>query len=144
MNDPVLEAYESAHYFIEDSEISLRFEIGKLCPELDLWLEKNGFNTAVFITAHNPHSQILTPLDNCQRQSKLVRELLSQGYCYLKGYSTDAEHIWPEEESLLVPNMDLSHALCLARKYQQKAVVWIEYQAEPELRVAVVETINNQ
>jgi len=115
------QAYEDTDYFILDPEI--HFKHGRRNDILDKYLSTIGKKTWIFISAANPRSIIQADDINRWQNINLEFDLTAKSlaYVYAKGKSND--HNWPEEESFLVFDMEISEALALAKLYDQNAIL---------------------
>ncbi|TQV72999.1 DUF3293 domain-containing protein [Aliikangiella marina] len=82
--------------------------------------------SAVFMTACNPSSVILSEQKNYLRTVELGDEIRSRNYCFLSGYSTDDQQHWPREESFLIFDVSIAAAFEIANQFDQLAFLVID------------------
>lgn len=107
--------------------------IGQRSAAADSLIQRYNANTAVFITACNPYSNVLSAEENRARNHALEQELVSDGYRFFQALGQDPDAKWPSEASFFVLDMRRPAALALGQKYQQNAVVWYEKGQSAEL-----------
>ncbi len=133
--DPeLIRRYEEANYHVSETDRRITFRVNEKNPDLDKLLDDHNSQIAVFITAHNPKSQVLSPAENDLAQNKLLEELKDRGLYWLAGESGDAGGNWTPESSVLVFGMDRDTATTLARQFRQHAYICIE-RGQPPLLV---------
>ena len=125
-----VKAYLDANYSIEAVGADIRLEVNKTNPLLTKIMSDYQVVTAAFITAFNPHSQIVDFGVNKNMQLRLVRDVLTLGYSYLKGFGESSEGGWLKEESILILGITENKAEFLADQYRQNGYLWINSQDE--------------
>lgn len=125
----LLPLYLETDYHIPDLKTSL--SIGQRNPEVDLWLAKHHANHAVFITAFNPNSEVLSTAMNHKRNLELAMQLDS--FSYLKGRGIPQNTGWIPEDSFLVMELPEDLTLDLMKQFGQLAVVWHQYSQPSRL-----------
>lgn len=132
-NTNLLAAYTNALYVVfAEQPITLRIDHQN--RQIEQLLEGFGRQTAVFITACNPNSVQLAAAENERRMQLLLRDNSVLNLPYLHGESRDPTGNWPVEASLLLPGMDRHQGQKLARRFEQKAFVFVQ-QGIPRLIV---------
>ena len=103
-------------------------------PNLALhqFLRQHAATTFAFITACNPMSQEISPVENKQRNYQLAAALMNYHYYPAAGVPAAGEE-WQPEESFFVLNITRGEAVELGRKYQQLAILFGEIEKKPEL-----------
>lgn len=81
IDEELLKAYTDARFCIY-SEPALTLQVGTEPTELKTLMLKHAVSTAAFITAFNPYSQLLSDLENNQRNSKLHADIQHGGYTF--------------------------------------------------------------
>ncbi|AGA31852.1 hypothetical protein TVNIR_0139 [Thioalkalivibrio nitratireducens DSM 14787] len=134
--DPaLLAAYRAAEYVVPIGSRVCRLRIGQPVPEsMQQWLAARG--GAGWISACNPGSRPLTLLENLRRHQDLFRCLQAEGFDALVGYATDPAGQWPDETSLLVPDIALERLNRLALDFGQVAFLWLERAQPPRMWLA--------
>ena len=133
IDSSLIQSYKATTYHVNNAGDGVEFFIGKFNPELDSILNQHETRTAAFITAHNPHSQIVSTAKNTRAHEILLKELQSTGYKCLTGYGTDPDGRWPPETSILILAIDQPGATALAAQLDQNAYVWIAAGTPPAL-----------
>ncbi len=132
--DPeLIRRYEEANYRVSETDLHITFRVDEKNPDLDKLLDDHNTRIAVFITAHNPKSQVLSPVENDIAQNKLLEELKNRELCWLAGEGVDPEGNWTPETSVLVFGMDRDTGTKLARQFRQHAYIWIQRGQPPHL-----------
>ncbi|WP_373552803.1 DUF3293 domain-containing protein [Haliscomenobacter sp.] len=130
----LLQAYLSTCYRVCFSpESRLDIHIGQKHPELDQHLLEVGYAHWLFITAWNPHSQLLEVSQNAAQNLALLETIQNLQLPYLIGWGIGADGTWLAEESFWVAGIERNAALDLGKKWAQNAVVWGEIGKEAEL-----------
>ena len=83
----------------------------------------NKMENWAFITAWNPHPDILSLVENQSRNKQLEQDIKQLGLKYSLGIGISEDQKW-SEESLFIENIDLNKANELASKYRQLAFVY--------------------
>ena len=108
-------------------------QVGVSSPVLLQAMQQQGVRQASLITACNPHSEMLSPLDNERRMQQLRDGLLQEGWNWTPAFGRDPVNQWPGEDSLLIWHMTPVQASEWGRRWQQNAVLHIDGDAVPEL-----------
>lgn len=98
---------------------------------LDQFLE--AANTWAFITAWNPKSEALSPIENKQRNELLVEEVKKRSFIYFPGAGVPDDDNWSPEDSFLIVDISKEAAIALGKKYRQNAIVFGEVGGVAEL-----------
>lgn len=126
-------AYRATTYrvFLPEGVVELR--IDSVSSDFAAWLKAKGVNTWAIVTAANPGSQQISIRENAEHQAKLECELLEAGFepFVVEAVADDGQ--WPVEESCLVPGIDPSKVIALARQFGQNAVLLGESDGVPRL-----------
>lgn len=132
--DPALiESYKAAVYLVRDTNRRVAFRIENESADLDRLLDARSSRTAVFLTAHNPGSQVLSPVENDLAHEELLKELRNVGLCWLTGDGVDPGGEWIAETSVMILGIDRIAGATLARQFGQNAYVWIQRGEPPQL-----------
>jgi hypothetical protein len=122
--DPELQtAYLRTAYWVEARPQPIALRVGERSLALDRVLARQRARQWAFITAWNPHSQLLAPWRNAARQNQLLQVLRRAGYRWLPALGEGDDPAWPPEPSVLVLGMSARDAVRLARRFGQNAVV---------------------
>lgn len=126
-------AYLAAEYRVDDPRLRCVLAIGQPCAALSDWLRQHHYDSAAFITAWNPRSEIRPDDENSEalRQLRGAVEALGLPALIAVGRSRVAAH---HEPSLLVPGLTLEGAHALMRRFEQNAFLWFE-RAEGRVRL---------
>lgn len=125
----LLEAYLTTDYFVSDDP-PLLIRVGEQNDDARILLASFGVETAAFITAWNPGSQVLTDDENDARQSELLAEIEAARLNYLVGYGERENWL---EYSYLVLGITREAALVIAEQFEQNAFIWLDQKGVPEL-----------
>lgn len=115
-----IEAYLKAEYHVDGFAEPIL--IGRENAELGTLLKANKASEWCFITAWNPMSQELSRSENEARNEELGNALSE--YAVFGGEGRDPEGIWEAERSFLVIGISRANAVALARKYNQRAILY--------------------
>jgi len=112
-------------------------QVNQIPPDaLGDWLDRCGGGS--WLTAHNPGSRKLSPLENVVRHQALWQVLGSLLPAagreqVLVGYAADPAAIWPDEIGLLIPGLQPAVATELARQFGQAAFLYLAPQEPVQL-----------
>lgn len=122
--DPVAleRAYRNARYCVDDPAGRLTLRIGEPCTPLQALLRKKQVGAWAFVTACNPRSQRLSPLDNMTRHQRLLVRVSSLGLEALAAHAAADDGGWTEQ-GLLILGIDEADAIALGSLFEQNAVV---------------------
>lgn len=101
-------------------------------PAVTAWIGGDGY--AVYLTACNPRSEVLTTDDNEARMADLRRRLYVAGTRWLEGSAAIPGQPW-REPSVLVAGLPLRRIDALARAFGQNASVHVRTDAPARLRL---------
>ncbi len=132
-NEALRQAYLDTVYRVIGWQQPIDIRIGQCHPPLDTLLSAHRVNEWAFITASNPQSRALPARDNARRNTELKRYLYEAGWCTADAVGFALEGDWPPEHSVLVLGMGREAALALARRWQQKAIVYGTIRQPAEL-----------
>ena len=133
IDSSLLESYKTTIYHVNTASGRIEFFIDRISPALDSLLKKHDVQTAAFITAYNPRSQIASSAENTFAHEALLKILGASSYQWLEGTGVDPDGKWPQETSLLILAIDQPEATALAAELKQNAYVWIEPGTPPAL-----------
>lgn len=113
------QAYLSAEYVFN----GFNLKVGHRHPEFDGWLTEQGYLHYAYLTAYNPHSQLLPPAENTHRQGLLEGFLRDDGLCFAPAEGRDPAGRWPAETGVFLFDVSAREVHELARAFGQNAVV---------------------
>ncbi|MDD7986073.1 DUF3293 domain-containing protein [Lentisphaera marina] len=128
MND-LIKAYKQTDYLVPEFDLCIK--IDQCSEDLRAFCEKRKVESWAFITAHNPYSKLLNPMENEARNQSLEQDLLDYDFFHGLGRGKDSD--WPIENSFFVLNISLEEAVLLAKKHQQNAIVYGLKNSEAKL-----------
>lgn len=133
-NKELLEAYKNTIYrvYLEDNNFIDLF-IDKLNLDIINILNEYNAENAMFITAYNPYSKLLTKEENELRQNKLIEEIKDLDLKYFYGEGIGLDTSWEPEKSILVLNVDKDNINYLIEKFEQNAIVFVDKIGVPIL-----------
>ncbi len=127
------QAYLDTIYRVRREPQPIDICVGEANPALDELLELHGARQWAFVTASNPHSRALSDGDNAARNAELKCSLDVSGWRTLDGVGIPRRPGWQPEDSVLILGIDRDTAITLARRWQQKAIVYGMLGQVPEL-----------
>jgi hypothetical protein len=123
--DPdLVQAYRDAVYEIH-AETAIRLKVSEYSHSLEELHKQHQCTTSALITACNPRSQILSAPENDTRMLALIEAVEKLGYAHLPAVGRDPNGKWPDEPSLWIAGITKSDARCLAKTYEQNALLWL-------------------
>ena len=128
----IIVAYQATDFQV-NAEQPFTLNIGISSQPLEVLYKSSCVNSAMFITASNPFSQLLSEDENSLRNVKLIDEIKQRSLKYIRGIGQDPERKWPGEDSILVLGLGLEAAKALGKHYEQNAIVWCDADAVPQL-----------
>jgi hypothetical protein len=131
--DPAtIEAYYTTDYrVIGDDGFVLR--VSERSTALLATYQRCDVDCCAFITACNPHSQLLESGQNEARLGRLEAELREGRWSIRAGIGQHPSNGWPAEPSFLVLGIPLEEARALGARHSQNAIVWAGADALPQL-----------
>lgn len=118
----VVHAYDQAVFECNDPEATVTLSPGELSSNLDLRLNKWGAESWCFITACNPHSELMDGKTNGERQ-RVLGEVLRLDYEHVfKAVGRDKTGDW-QEPSYLVAGISIHAAAAFAVVFGQNAIL---------------------
>jgi hypothetical protein len=131
--DPAtLEAYRETEYRVLGT-VPAVLRIGVPCADLAVLHRAYQTTFSAFVTACNPHGQIVSDRLNARQQQALLAEVSRRGLAAIPGIGVHPGGEWRGEASFLVPGLTREAAQELGRLFAQNAVVWSDANAVPEL-----------
>ena len=131
----LIRAYRKSKFVVEYTS-TITLLIGRSNSSLGALLKEYKISTAAFITAFNPHSNVLSDQDNIDAQNSLIKDIKALGLHTIKGFGQDVDEQWPREDSVLILGITESQAETLADRYSQNGFIWIgSIDAFPALRL---------
>lgn len=127
-------AYEAAEYHVlmEDAFV---LRIGQHSAELSRLMADQGMVSAAFITACNPHGQLLGAADNATRTAALGAELERFAPLVLPARGVDPSGRWMDEPGFLALGCPPAIVEALGRRHRQNAIVLCSEEAVPRLQL---------
>lgn len=119
-------AYRRTTYWVEAPHGYYAIRIDEHHAELDDFLSSRHPHCWAIITAFNPNSQLLSPPENQVLAAKLSRAVEAVGFESFVATGAGLSGDWPPESGLLIVGIPQANARDLARKFQQKALVFGE------------------
>ena len=133
ISDKLWEEYRATKFWIDDQGHKFCIIVDQRSPELDRMLEFHQVEDWAYITAHNPKSQRLKPVDNCQRNQRLLDWIEGEGYPVYKGKGVGSDPEWTPEESYLILGITRKDAISLGCDFGQNAIVFGHIRRTAEL-----------
>ena len=132
INEELIAAYKGANYCSGQGDSEFCLFIGVYSEQLSQMYAKTGSNSAVFITAYNPYSQIQSKEINETAHKSLLTDLAVSSIYWVEGMGHDTNSDW-WEASVLALGVSLELGSQLGTKYGQNAIVWACADAIPKL-----------
>lgn len=132
--DQLIDVYRKTQYRILEP-VNFILKIEEFSQELNQLFADRRVSSAAFITAWNPLSILTAVAENEEADQKLRQTLKDENIYFFDGIAEDPAGSWPNEPSLLALGLTLNKAIIIGKKYSQNAIVWIERDAFPQLRL---------
>jgi hypothetical protein len=132
LTEELISAYKTTHFHVLD-DVPFVLKVGEISPSLANLYRTHQVNSAAFITAHNPFSQVFSLENNIDRNLKLQSDIKALNLILIDGYGQDPLKQWDKEDSFLILGLEIDQAKTLGVKYEQNAIVWCTHEAIPEL-----------
>lgn len=116
--------YRQAIYVVIWKEREIVFRVGENNSEINRTLNELNAKSFAFITAHNPFSNQLSKTENEDRQNQLMQLLQFERFDFLKGYSTNEEQTWEQEESLFILDITEEKSIEIGKDFGQNAILF--------------------
>jgi len=133
MPTDLITAYQNTNYIVQDAAESFTLKVNSRSKELNNLYQKNNKNTAAFISAFNPYSQVTSVEQNIQAHTKLSKRTTAKYYTVYQGYGVDPTGEWTPEKSLLLLGISFLDACQLGIYFQQNAILFADKKAIPRL-----------
>ena len=134
--EDLLIAYQNTDYIVHAAP-EFTLHISKYSAPFLKLANLQKCKSAVFITAHNPYSNIKSPKQNQAAQDQLRAQAIQNGWKYFEGVGQSKDQSW-KEDSLFIFGLNRKRALDLCGQHHQQAVVWVDERAIPELIFSTV------
>lgn len=135
MTTTLHQAYASSAYVVTGSPEPMVLQVGVRNQAAARLLQAHGLTSAVFVSAHNPWSQTLSPQDNQARHRQLLADLSPHWRLY-EGFGVSPRGDWPAETSVLVMCDQADLHVQWMTTYQQNAVVLVHASGDVSLQLA--------
>ncbi|MDR0213559.1 MAG: DUF3293 domain-containing protein [Comamonas sp.] len=108
-------------------------QVGVHQPRLLAGYAQHRVRCATYLTACNPHGQLLDADDNALRMRQLCEALAAEDWIFDNGFGEDPQGRWPGEASVLIWGMDASKARFWGERQQQNALLFCAADAIPRM-----------
>ncbi len=108
-------------YFFTHEDESLSVEIGKTHPKIDAWVQADGCDRWMILTAENPWGEEFPKFINKQRTQVLRSQLLQTELSWVEGVG--AAEGYPDEVVFLIWGLSLEQSAILSLEMSQSAIV---------------------
>ena len=132
IDPPTIQAYLETDYCVAAAEPFV-LRAGVVSAPLARLYRQHRTDCCAFITACNPHSNIVGDDANAERQRELARELTRLGLTFFDGVGRHPAGGWPAEPGYLALGLALADAKALGERFEQNAILWCGPDASPEL-----------
>jgi hypothetical protein len=133
LSKTLVNSYRTAHYRVTGPNGSFVLIVKKPSEPLASLMKLHGAESALFITAENPHGQKSQAGLNQRAQKALQGEIKAMGFPFWEGVGEDPTGNWKSERSFLALGVSQEQAEALGEKYRQNAVIWADGDAVPRL-----------
>jgi len=133
MTNLLIAAYQNTHYVVHDANGDFVLKVNQRSLALNNLYQKHGVNSAAFISAYNPYSQITSAESNAKAHAELCKILSNTSYIIYQGLGVDPTQKWESEKSLLLMGISLSKACQLGVDVKQNAILFADEIAIPRL-----------
>ena len=99
-------------------------KISQFNEELHSYCLQNKINSWAFLSAFNPQSQLLSREENIHRHESLLYLLKKEGYSFEQALGIPTNQEWETEKNLFIPNISLTRAHSIAKRFDQKAFLF--------------------
>jgi hypothetical protein len=128
----LLQAYRETDYTV-CAQPAFVLRVGAPCPLLAAYFTQRGLNSACWLTAWNPSSELLDAAENQARQQALEAQLQQAGWHWLPAIAAHPHNGWPPEPGCFIEGMSVDTASDWGRRHGQNAVVCCGPDAVPRL-----------
>jgi hypothetical protein len=132
LNPDTVRGYAETEYHVSALSPFI-LKVGHQSPELQAAYAEMEADTAFFITACNPFSEILPNAENLELQKNLATELAARKLKFLNAVGKHPESDWPGEAGYLVFGLSQDEANAMGAQWRQNAIVYCDSNAVPEL-----------
>ncbi len=143
-DDPLMASYRAARYRVHAPDQDIELQLGSANDAMTRLCVARKASSWAIITAHNPHSEILSDEENQRRHARLVQEVEALGLAYLPSTagapidaassgdhglagadveSGEALATWPDEIGLCVFGLRVDQARLLGLAHRQRAIL---------------------
>ncbi len=112
---------------------ALLFYVDQFSAELDELHHRFHVPESVYLSACNPYSRILEPVENASRQQRLADDIRERDLSFLQGIATPPDDRGPDEPGFLVLGMTLATGKAMGVRHEQNAIVHCSSGAAPRL-----------
>jgi len=131
----LIASYHNTHYQVGTGSDAIVLRIGQHSKPLTKLLETLKQSFAAIISAYNPYSQLTSNEANLTAHELLRNYLNHHAYATIESLNVDPSGKWLSEKSFFVPGLDLNTARSIGQQFNQNAIVWIDSEAIPRLRL---------
>lgn len=129
----LIAAYRATLYCVNGVSPPFLLRIDEPSADLAACHRAAGVECSAFITAWNPASELKSPTENADAQSRLESRLRAGGYRLIEGLGLDPTGQWEGEESFLVLAMERASACEVGLEFSQNSCIWAGFDAVPRL-----------
>lgn len=130
------EAYRQTIYICLRNEVEIRIGAGSL--RVDQLLEEYDVSELCILTADNPGSEIMTAEENRRAFAEMCTLLEKEGFDFVPGLNRDPEGLFPDENALWIPGMDMETGRRYGKQFGQNAFVYYRRGGPAHLKWCVL------
>jgi hypothetical protein len=123
MNKTLADSYNATTFTVETPIGRIDIRVGKRHPRIDRLMEGVSPAAWAYITAWNPHSELLSKDQNAIAQGSLRRVIRDRGFLNYEGYGIPDNPGWSPEQSVWIAGIDRTEAEFIGRQFGQNAIV---------------------
>lgn len=132
ISEELAAAYRNTNYCVSSSGKVFVLRIGVASEAVKEIMAAASASGAVFITAWNPFSKVLTEAENIAANEALKSDLEKVAASILNGYGSSPDTSWREDSFFAFP-VERSASIKLCCQYRQNAVIFVSSDGVPEL-----------
>lgn len=132
INSETVQAYLETEYFVRGKH-DFVLRVGQFNKSLLSEHTFQGSDCSAFITAYNPHDNVIVETDNAKRHKALADELRLRSLTFVDGMGQHPTNQWLGEPSYLVFGLTLEASKTLGARFEQNAILWCGADCIPQL-----------
>jgi len=123
MEKTLADSYNATTFTVDTPIGRIDIRVGKRHPKIDRLMEDVSPAAWAYITAWNPHSELLSDNQNTVAQDEMRRVIRGRGFLYYEGYGIPDNPGWSPEQSVWIAGISRTEAESIGRQFGQNAIV---------------------